>query len=109
MSERSLLYDSASCFLCYFTLLFTDYGLFDSTVDNKIQTHVVSLSISLLQASKMISKNAADTLRSFCKWQHDINVEDDADPRHHDTAVLLTRYQLIRSLQMAFSISMYHK
>lgn len=40
----------------------------------------------------MITKNAAATLSNFCKWQHDVNVADDSDPRHHDTAVLLTRY-----------------
>ena len=40
----------------------------------------------------MISKNAASTLRNFCRWQHDFNIDDDADARHHDTALLITRF-----------------
>jgi len=47
--------------------------------------------VDVYKASLMISKNAATTLRSFCRWQHDVNIGDDSDGRHHDTALLLTR------------------
>lgn len=37
-----------------------------------------------------ISKNATQTLTSFCKWQNEQNPKDDRS-QHHDTALLLTR------------------
>lgn len=31
------------------------------------------------------------TLQNFCKWQNSLNMNGDAHPQHHDTAVLITR------------------
>ncbi|EGW10210.1 A disintegrin and metalloproteinase with thrombospondin motifs 20 [Cricetulus griseus] len=42
----------------------------------------------------VISFNAATTLRNFCLWQQTQNVLDDAHPSHHDTAVLITRFNV---------------
>ena len=53
--------------------------------------HYFLFSAVAYQASQMISKNAASTLRNFCRWQHDVNIDDDADAHHHDTALLITR------------------
>lgn len=39
-----------------------------------------------------ISKDANDTLKSFCLWQKKINPPDIKNPNHHDVAVLVTRY-----------------
>ena len=40
--------------------------------------------------------SAQNTLRRFCHWQHAHNQADDADPRHYDIAILLTRRDLCR-------------
>jgi len=53
--------------------------------------HYCLFSVVAYQASQMISKNAASTLRNFCRWQHDVNIDDDTDAHHHDTALLITR------------------
>lgn len=45
------------------------------------------------QEDLKITHHADNTLRSFCKWQKNINMKRDAHPLHHDTAILLTRYR----------------
>lgn len=45
------------------------------------------------QEDLKITHHADNTLRSFCKWQRNINTKGDAHPQHHDTAILLTRYR----------------
>lgn len=34
---------------------------------------------------------ASEMLDKFCKYQHSMNVPDDSDPNHHDSAIFLTR------------------
>ncbi|NXC50049.1 ATS4 metalloproteinase, partial [Penelope pileata] len=41
-----------------------------------------------------ITSNAAETLRSFCRWQRDLNVPEEDSPLHFDTAILFTRQDL---------------
>ncbi|XP_039213694.1 A disintegrin and metalloproteinase with thrombospondin motifs 5 [Crotalus tigris] len=41
-----------------------------------------------------ITKNAATTLKNFCKWQHQHNQLDDDHDEHYDAAVLFTREDL---------------
>ncbi|XP_074853397.1 A disintegrin and metalloproteinase with thrombospondin motifs 5 [Carettochelys insculpta] len=41
-----------------------------------------------------VSKNAAATLKSFCKWQHQHNPLDDQHEAHYDAAILFTREDL---------------
>ncbi|XP_046400011.1 A disintegrin and metalloproteinase with thrombospondin motifs 9-like isoform X2 [Ischnura elegans] len=41
--------------------------------------------------------SATDMLRNFCSWQHKMNHYDDREPRHHDTALLLTREDICRN------------
>ena len=38
-----------------------------------------------------VTKNAAATLKSFCKWQNQQNPLDDDHQHHHDAAILFTR------------------
>jgi hypothetical protein len=35
-------------------------------------------------------------LESFCKWQSTYNMQEDANPYHHDAALLITRQDLCR-------------
>uniref|UniRef100_A0A3B3RE28 Peptidase M12B domain-containing protein n=1 Tax=Paramormyrops kingsleyae TaxID=1676925 RepID=A0A3B3RE28_9TELE len=44
-----------------------------------------------------VSSNAAATLHNFCMWQHTQNVQDDSDPSHHDTSLLITRKDICRT------------
>uniref|UniRef100_A0A8V5GZ15 Uncharacterized protein n=1 Tax=Melopsittacus undulatus TaxID=13146 RepID=A0A8V5GZ15_MELUD len=37
------------------------------------------------------TSNAAEMLRNFCRWQQGLNVPDEDDPLHFDTALLFTR------------------
>ena len=41
-----------------------------------------------------VSTNAAHTLRDFCYWQKQFNVDADSDPEHYDLAILLTKVDL---------------
>lgn len=72
----------------------------DQSIGNAIKIVVVKVVVLESElAGKMISKNAATTLRGFCEWQKEVNVINDEDPRHHDTAVLLTKHDICRSNQ----------
>ncbi|XP_066997259.2 A disintegrin and metalloproteinase with thrombospondin motifs 4 isoform X2 [Anabrus simplex] len=41
--------------------------------------------------------SATALMRSFCSWQRKHNPYDDSHPKHHDTALLLTRENICRS------------
>uniref|UniRef100_UPI00398E3D3F A disintegrin and metalloproteinase with thrombospondin motifs 5 n=1 Tax=Pristiophorus japonicus TaxID=55135 RepID=UPI00398E3D3F len=41
-----------------------------------------------------INKNAASTLKNFCRWQHKQNQHGDSHAEHHDAAILFTRENL---------------
>nr|XP_028604080.1 A disintegrin and metalloproteinase with thrombospondin motifs 12 isoform X1 [Podarcis muralis] len=68
-------------------------GLFhDPSIGNAI--HIVLVRLILLEEEEQglkIVHHADKTLASFCKWQKSINPKADANPLHHDVAVLLTR------------------
>ncbi|XP_053153473.1 A disintegrin and metalloproteinase with thrombospondin motifs 12 [Hemicordylus capensis] len=68
-------------------------GLFhDPSIGNAI--HIVLVRLILLEEEEQglkIVHHADKTLASFCKWQKSINPKTDANPLHHDVAVLLTR------------------
>ncbi|XP_023568317.1 A disintegrin and metalloproteinase with thrombospondin motifs 7 isoform X3 [Octodon degus] len=71
-------------------------GLFhDPSIGNPI--HITIVRLILLEDEEKdlkITHHADNTLRSFCKWQRNINMKGDAHPQHHDTAILLTRKDL---------------
>lgn len=66
----------------------------DPSIGNYIK--VVVVKIILVEETDAapeleVSTNADSTLSSFCRWQHRLNPEDDANPHHHDVAILVTR------------------
>uniref|UniRef100_A0A6I8NB96 ADAM metallopeptidase with thrombospondin type 1 motif 7 n=1 Tax=Ornithorhynchus anatinus TaxID=9258 RepID=A0A6I8NB96_ORNAN len=75
-------------------------GLFqDSSIGNPINIALVRL--VLLEDDEVdlkISHHADNTLKSFCKWQKNINTKSDAHPQHHDVAVLLTRKDICAAM-----------
>ncbi|XP_049871577.1 A disintegrin and metalloproteinase with thrombospondin motifs 7-like [Pectinophora gossypiella] len=68
----------------------------DPSIGNYIK--VVVVKIILLQdvnaAALEVTTNADSTLSSFCRWQHQLNPEDDENPHHHDVAILVTRQDI---------------
>ncbi|XP_038622928.1 A disintegrin and metalloproteinase with thrombospondin motifs 7 [Tachyglossus aculeatus] len=75
-------------------------GLFqDSSIGNPINIALVRL--VLLEDDEVdlkISHHADNTLKSFCKWQKNINMKSDSHPQHHDVAVLLTRKDICAAM-----------
>ncbi|XP_053741370.1 A disintegrin and metalloproteinase with thrombospondin motifs 20 isoform X1 [Synchiropus splendidus] len=70
----------------------------DPSVGNLINVVVVKLVvIHDEQRGPTVSFNAATTLHNFCVWQQNQNVQDDSDPSHHDTALLMTREDICRA------------
>lgn len=61
--------------------------------DIKVKHHLWIIALhNQKQEGPTVSFNAATTLYNFCVWQQNQNVEDDSHPSHHDTALLITRY-----------------
>uniref|UniRef100_A0A3P8V9E5 ADAM metallopeptidase with thrombospondin type 1 motif 20 n=1 Tax=Cynoglossus semilaevis TaxID=244447 RepID=A0A3P8V9E5_CYNSE len=70
----------------------------DPSVRKLINIMVVKLVvIHNEQEGPTVSFNAATTLHNFCVWQQGQNVQDDSDPSHHDTALLITREDICRA------------
>ncbi|XP_057686077.1 A disintegrin and metalloproteinase with thrombospondin motifs 5 [Corythoichthys intestinalis] len=66
-----------------------------ASIENPIRLSVVKVT-TLGEKDKGldVSKNAATTLKSFCKWQNQQNPLDDDHQHHHDAAILFTRQDL---------------
>lgn len=63
-----------------------------ASIENPIRLSVVKVStVSEKEKGLDVSKNAAATLKSFCKWQNQQNPLDDDHQHHHDAAILFTR------------------
>ncbi|KTG05429.1 hypothetical protein cypCar_00018668 [Cyprinus carpio] len=63
-----------------------------ASIENPIRLSVVKVAIlSENEKGIEVSKNAAATLKSFCKWQNQQNPLDDDHQHHHDAAILFTR------------------
>ncbi|XP_073698478.1 A disintegrin and metalloproteinase with thrombospondin motifs 5 [Garra rufa] len=66
-----------------------------ASIENPIRLSVVKVAIlSENEKGIDVSKNAAATLKSFCKWQNQQNPLDDDHQHHHDAAILFTRQDL---------------
>ncbi|KAI1885176.1 hypothetical protein AGOR_G00217490 [Albula goreensis] len=66
-----------------------------ASIENPIRLSVVKVVVlSEEEKGLEISKNAAATLKSFCKWQNQQNPLDDDHQQHHDAAILFTRQDL---------------
>lgn len=63
-----------------------------ASIENPIRLSVVKVAtLSENEKGIEVSKNAAATLKSFCKWQNQQNPLDDDHQHHHDAAILFTR------------------
>lgn len=63
-----------------------------ASIENPIRLSVVKLvTVTEKEKGLEVSKNAAATLKSFCKWQNQQNPLDDDHQQHHDAAILFTR------------------
>lgn len=66
-----------------------------ASIENPIRLSVVKVTtVSEKEKGLEITKNAAATLKSFCKWQNQQNPLDDDHQQHHDAAILFTRQDL---------------
>ncbi|XP_016139089.1 A disintegrin and metalloproteinase with thrombospondin motifs 5-like [Sinocyclocheilus grahami] len=66
-----------------------------ASIENPIRLSVVKVAIlSENEKGIEVTKNAAATLKSFCKWQNQQNPLDDDHQHHHDAAILFTRQDL---------------
>ncbi|XP_074650847.1 A disintegrin and metalloproteinase with thrombospondin motifs 6-like [Tubulanus polymorphus] len=71
----------------------------DASIGNAID--IVLVRLLLLEDEQddlKVSHHADNTLQSFCKWQHKIQMKDDKHPNHHDVAILLTRVDICSRL-----------
>lgn len=63
-----------------------------ASIENPIRLSVVKVTaVTDKEKGLEVSKNAAATLKSFCKWQNQQNPLDDDHQQHHDAAILFTR------------------
>lgn len=63
-----------------------------ASIENPIRLSVVKVTtVTDKEKGLEVSKNAAATLKSFCKWQNQQNPLDDDHQHHHDAAILFTR------------------
>ncbi|XP_076008631.1 A disintegrin and metalloproteinase with thrombospondin motifs 5 [Genypterus blacodes] len=66
-----------------------------ASIENPIRLSVVKVStVTEKEKGLEVTKNAAATLKSFCKWQNQQNPLDDDHQHHHDAAILFTRQDL---------------
>uniref|UniRef100_A0A8C2X4U9 ADAM metallopeptidase with thrombospondin type 1 motif 5 n=1 Tax=Cyclopterus lumpus TaxID=8103 RepID=A0A8C2X4U9_CYCLU len=66
-----------------------------ASIENPIRLTVVKVTVVTEKEKGLdVSKNAAATLKSFCKWQNQQNQLDDDHQQHHDAAILFTRQDL---------------
>lgn len=69
----------------------------DPSIGNYIK--VVVVKIILVEETHAapdleVSTNADSTLASFCRWQQQLNPDNDENPHHHDVAILVTRQDI---------------
>ncbi|GAB6026415.1 ADAM metallopeptidase with thrombospondin type 1 motif [Chamberlinius hualienensis] len=69
----------------------------DATIGNAVNIALVRLILleDEDQENELTVNHHADhSLKSFCKWQKQINPKEDSHPNHHDVAILITRYNI---------------
>ncbi|CAL9698535.1 unnamed protein product [Knipowitschia caucasica] len=66
-----------------------------ASIENPVRLSVVNvMTVTQKERGLDVSKNAAATLKSFCRWQHAHNAAHDEHAQHHDAAILFTRQDL---------------
>lgn len=69
-----------------------------ASIENPVRLSVVKVTVLTENEKGLdVTKNAAATLKNFCKWQNQQNPLDDDHQHHHDAAILFTR-QVKRNL-----------
>lgn len=66
----------------------------DSSAGNQIDVvvvRIVYLEQEMTTFDLDVTPDAEKSLKSFCKWQQEVNPKSLDHPQHHDIAVLLTR------------------
>lgn len=80
-----------------FTFLKVSSLYMDPSIGNYIKVVVVKIIlVEGMQANHdlKVSSNADETLTSFCRWQQEMNPDNDENPHHHDVAILVTRQDI---------------
>ena len=72
----------------------------DSSLGNLMHINVVKLLVlkeneSFAPAKGQSTVSASDMLKSFCKWQTQLNHHDQSGSQYYDVALLLTRYGVL--------------
>ncbi|XP_071810508.1 A disintegrin and metalloproteinase with thrombospondin motifs 9-like isoform X3 [Asterias amurensis] len=71
----------------------------DPSIGNDINIVLVKLLVlHREEADLSITSDAPQSLRNFCIWQQDRNNKNDDHPHHYDTAVLITKEDICRSV-----------
>ncbi|XP_032631872.1 A disintegrin and metalloproteinase with thrombospondin motifs 5 [Chelonoidis abingdonii] len=66
-----------------------------ASIENPIRLAVVKVVVlGDKEKGLEVNKNAATTLKNFCKWQHQHNPLEDEHEEHYDAAILFTREDL---------------
>ncbi|CAM5076747.1 unnamed protein product [Natator depressus] len=66
-----------------------------ASIENPIRLAVVKVVVlGDKEKGLEVNKNAATTLKNFCKWQHQHNPLEDGHEEHYDAAILFTREDL---------------
>uniref|UniRef100_A0A8C3SCF2 A disintegrin and metalloproteinase with thrombospondin motifs 5 n=1 Tax=Chelydra serpentina TaxID=8475 RepID=A0A8C3SCF2_CHESE len=66
-----------------------------ASIENPIRLAVVKVVVlGDKEKGLEVNKNAATTLKNFCKWQHQHNPLEDEHQEHYDAAILFTREDL---------------
>ncbi|XP_041980558.1 A disintegrin and metalloproteinase with thrombospondin motifs 7 [Aricia agestis] len=69
----------------------------DPSIGNYIKVVVVKIILVEEMSTALelnVTSNADETLASFCRWQLQLNPNNDEDPHHHDVAILVTRQDI---------------
>ncbi|CAG0923119.1 unnamed protein product [Notodromas monacha] len=67
-------------------LLVADYSMVRHFAGDDLETYLMT--VMNMDEFTSDDGSADSLLKSFCKWQHLRNTEDDSDPLHHDIAIL---------------------
>uniref|UniRef100_A0A8D2Q561 ADAM metallopeptidase with thrombospondin type 1 motif 9 n=1 Tax=Varanus komodoensis TaxID=61221 RepID=A0A8D2Q561_VARKO len=97
--SRMLAYHGANLQHYILTLMSIVASIYkDPSIGNLINIVIVKLAIiQNEQDGPSISYNAQTTLKNFCQWQKTQNHPNEEHPDKHDTAVLVTRYDICRA------------
>uniref|UniRef100_A0A6I8SLL5 ADAM metallopeptidase with thrombospondin type 1 motif 7 n=1 Tax=Xenopus tropicalis TaxID=8364 RepID=A0A6I8SLL5_XENTR len=77
------------------TLVVADHKMVEYHGSDNVENYVLTV---MNMEDLKITHHADNTLRSFCKWQKNLNMKGEEHPQHHDVAVLLTRKDICAAM-----------